>query len=360
MTRTRVSGGEPAGTRPVWIVHGLDGLRGLAAIAVVTFHYKTMLGAWYFPSAYLAVDLFFIISGIVICLNYEEPLRAGMGTARFLGRRLIRLAPLYWVALMLGAAVAAMGAVAGTGNWSWSTLAPVVLVAVFMLPNPFPAPRPDLFPLDPPCWSLFWELVVNLIYALLLPWLGTRALLAVVGAGALALAVLAQRAGGLDFGYDWQWPAIPALRVIVGFSVGVLIAGFARTERLPLAGTSVWALLAIAAVLLAAPASWGWVKDVAIALGCFPVLCAAAMRSSPGHPGICRTLGLISYPLYVLHAVIPFEKLAAMILHREPQDFSPGIGIAALAIAMAASWLLGTGIDRPVRAILRRNRVARA
>jgi peptidoglycan/LPS O-acetylase OafA/YrhL len=355
VTPTSVAVATPAGTQRVPIVHALDGLRGLAAIAVVTFHYKALLGGWHFPSAYLAVDLFFIISGVVICLNYEERLRGGMGTLRFLGRRLVRLAPLYWIALMLGAAVAAMGIMAGTGKWSWSSLAPVMIAGFLMLPNPFPSPRADLFPLDPPCWSLFWELAVNLAYALLLPWLGRQTLLTVIGAGALALIILAQRAGGLDFGYDWHRPAIPALRVIVGFSIGVLIARHARKRRLPEAGTSIFVLLGIAVVLLAAPASWGWAKDVVIALGFFPMLCAAAMRSRSKRTGLSRTLGLISYPLYVLHAVIPFETLATTILHRESQELAPGIGVAALVVAITVSWLLGAGIDGPVRAVLRRN-----
>lgn len=298
-----VAGGSGSG-----VVHALDGLRGLAAIAVVTFHYRTMLGGWYFPSAYLAVDLFFIISGIVICLNYEDRLRGGMGALRFMARRLARLAPLYLVALALGAGVAAAGIAMETGNWTGRTLAPVVLAGSLMLPNPFPAPRPDLFPLNPPCWSLFWELAINLAYALVLPWLGTRVLLGLIGGGALLLAIAAGQAGGLDFGYDRAWLQIPALRVLVGFSIGVLIARLARQGRLPASPVPVGALLCLGIALLAAPAALGWIKDLILALGLFPLLCAAAMTGRAAHPGLCRTLGLISYPLYVVHAVIPFES----------------------------------------------------
>lgn len=345
----RSAGGQGRG-----VVHALDGLRGLAAIAVVTFHYRTMLGDWYFPSAYLAVDLFFIISGIVICLNYEDRLRGGMGALRFMARRLARLAPLYLVALALGAGVAAAGIATGTGNWTGRTLAPVVLIGSLMLPNPFPAPRPDLFPLNPPCWSLFWELAINLVYALALPWLGTRVLLALIGGGAVLLVIVAAHAGGLDFGYDRSWLQIPALRVMVGFSIGVLIARLARQGRLPASRVPVAVLLAVSLALLAAPAALGWIKDVTLALAVFPLLCAAAMTGRAAHTGLCRTLGLISYPLYVIHAVIPFEKLIGMGLHRDAAELAPTIGAGALAVAIAIAWVLGTAFDKPVRAMLRK------
>ncbi|WP_374412898.1 acyltransferase family protein [Novosphingobium colocasiae] len=343
-----------AGEQGAGIVDALDGLRGLAAIAVVTVHYRAMLGDWYFPSAFLAVDLFFIISGIVICLNYEDRLRGGMSTLRFMARRLARLAPLYLVALALGALVAVAGIVMGTGNWTGRTLAPVVLAGSLMLPNPFPAPRPDLFPLNPPCWSLFWELAMNLVYALALPWLGVRALPALIAGGALLLIIVAIQAGGMNFGYDRMWLQIPALRVLVGFSIGVLIARLAQQGRLPASPVPVAVLLAVPLVVLAAPSTLGWIKDVTLALIVFPLLCAAAMTARPAHRRLCRTLGLISYPLYITHAVLPFEKLINVVLHREAGELAPAIGVGALAIAIGFAWLLGVAFDKPVRALLRR------
>jgi peptidoglycan/LPS O-acetylase OafA/YrhL len=71
----------------------LDGLRGVAALAVVVTH------ALYFfpptPMAYLAVDFFFMLSGFVLAHAYGERLRQGMTAGRFMAIRLIRLYPLY-------------------------------------------------------------------------------------------------------------------------------------------------------------------------------------------------------------------------------------------------------------------------
>lgn len=335
-------------------IHALDALRGIAAIAVVTFHYKPLLGDWHFPSAYLAVDLFFIISGIVIATNYESRLMAGLGTMAFLRRRLLRLMPLYLVALALATAVAALGIMSGKGNWTWAMLAPVVLTGALMLPNPFPAPRADLFPLNPPCWSLFWELVINLIYAVTLPWLGIRALLAGVAISAVLLAVMARQAGGVDFGYEWAWMAIPAMRVILGFSIGVLIARLSAQRGPALPNLSTGLLVGVVLAALAAPLSLGWIKDMFVLLVLFPLLCSAAMTASVTRQAWCHALGMISYPLYVLHAVVPFEKLATMALHQQVAAMAPWIGIGCLGAIIAVAWALAVLFDRPVRIWLSR------
>lgn len=56
------------------VFHTLDALRGIAAIAVVVFHSATVLAPISMPTAYLAVDIFFVMSGIVIAHAYEVQL----------------------------------------------------------------------------------------------------------------------------------------------------------------------------------------------------------------------------------------------------------------------------------------------
>ena len=74
---------------------GLDGLRGLAALAVFGAHVPDPLLRDALPGCDLAVDLFFALSGFVLAHAYFERLRKGMGVGTFFKRRVIRLYPLY-------------------------------------------------------------------------------------------------------------------------------------------------------------------------------------------------------------------------------------------------------------------------
>src|SRR5882757_3316593 len=87
------------------VFHTLDALRGIAAIGVVTFHMKQLFAPIAASGGYLAVDLFFMMSGVVLSHAYEGRFRAGMGTFDFMRTRLIRLYPLYFLGTMLGIAV---------------------------------------------------------------------------------------------------------------------------------------------------------------------------------------------------------------------------------------------------------------
>lgn len=77
--------------------HTLDGLRGVAAGTVLIYHFPSLWSPASAPSAYLAVDLFFLMSGFVIEHAYGQRLATGLGVRRFLLLRLIRLYPLYLV-----------------------------------------------------------------------------------------------------------------------------------------------------------------------------------------------------------------------------------------------------------------------
>src|SRR6185437_6209521 len=82
----------------------LDGLRGVAALAVVLYHYASDLIA---PHGYLAVDLFFAMSGFVIASAYEAKLKDGLDVRGFLGIRAKRLAPLWMLGAIVGFVLAA-------------------------------------------------------------------------------------------------------------------------------------------------------------------------------------------------------------------------------------------------------------
>src|ERR1700748_3183694 len=83
----------------------LDGMRGIAAISVVVFHFMEVIITDYSQNfighGFLAVDFFFCLSGFVIAYAYDDRIRQ-MGKANFFKARLIRLRPLVILGSVLG------------------------------------------------------------------------------------------------------------------------------------------------------------------------------------------------------------------------------------------------------------------
>jgi len=142
----------------------LDGMRGIAALFVLTRHTGNFWGVWLFKS-YLAVDLFFILSGFVIAHAYDQKLQSGqISNKQFVLIRIIRLAPVYLLALLLATTVSAsVGAVDGHAH-TVSQILISALFSAFFLPSYMPGSA-AFFPLIGPSWSLFFELIANFLYA---------------------------------------------------------------------------------------------------------------------------------------------------------------------------------------------------
>ena len=142
--------------------HTLDGLRGIAALAVVSLHTKDVMGGLPFPRAYLAVDLFFIMSGIVIAYAYDRRLAGEMTARQFMLARLVRLYPLYILGTVIFTAGIAIGLASGIPFelWNGDKLLWAALPAFFMLPS-YAEGFSTLYPLNGPTWSLMLDLCVN-------------------------------------------------------------------------------------------------------------------------------------------------------------------------------------------------------
>jgi peptidoglycan/LPS O-acetylase OafA/YrhL len=156
-------------------------MRGVAALAVLVVHDPGFLLPVVMPSAYLAVNFFFFLSGFIIAHAYEARLFAGLSWRQVMRDRIARLYPLYLLGIFVGFLSAAVALALGGGTLE--TLSGIVLAffsGLTFLPLPTMHETPVLFPLNSPGWSLFFEVVVNVIYALLLPWLTTWRLIALV------------------------------------------------------------------------------------------------------------------------------------------------------------------------------------
>ena len=151
----------------------LDGLRGVAAIVVMFYHYTQHNGLHYFGGAWVAVDLFFILSGFVIAHSYSKKISEGMSFKEFMTFRLIRLGPLYILGLAIGLASITISFINSTEFLvSTRQILTAGFFGIFWLPyfNNYSWPfgteniTGPIFPLNDPAWSLFFELAVNIIY----------------------------------------------------------------------------------------------------------------------------------------------------------------------------------------------------
>jgi len=287
----------------------LDAIRGVAALLVMLRHVG-FFEDLRFQESYLAVDVFFLLSGVVIGNAYEARLRAGMSVWAFSWVRAVRIFPLY----LLGSALTACAWLAGD-SVAPTELAWLAVLACLMLPS-FQTAQP--FPLNHPAWSLFFELVANLSYALVLRWLSTRVLAIVVAIGAIGIVALLWSAPthSLDVGWSQANFSCGLIRVGFSFFAGVLLfriyaAASARQQQpgaKPRAAAPAWRawlyVALVAALLMSCPSAalQPWF-DGAVVLVAFPWLVYQSLWCEPvGYAArVARWLGAVSYPVYVLH-----------------------------------------------------------
>jgi len=334
--------------------HTLEGLRGVAAVAVVLFH---LGGAWraVFSHAYLAVDLFFLISGVVIGHAYDLKLRNGWRAGDFMAARLRRLAPLYFLGLLIGV-VFALVRVTFAGADMKSLPFDLMLGAAF-IPQLF-GNQICLFPLDYPCWSLFTEISANLAYALTARVLSKRFLVVSVCFGLILLIGANTWAhGNNDMGTTTANWLGGFARVGFGFPLGLLLNRAQIEGRLPRWSVAPPILLTFVGATFVFP--WhGLYNDLIIIVLVYPALIVAALNSEPESFGTNRLFGLagfISYPLYVLH--VPFIDLF--------DSFLTGRGLLWLLLKLGfvgaliiLAYLIARFVDEPVRSWLRQRRPA--
>ena len=165
----------------------LDGLRGIAALAIVIFHFMEWVftdpGKNIIGHGFLAVDFFFCLSGFVIGYAYDNRIEE-MGVMNFFKSRLIRLHPLVILGAVLGILSFFFDPFSNQSElYSTGKLILLFICTVFLIPFPVMEDRAfNLFGLNAPLWSLFWEYVANIIYAFILCKINRRylAVLAIV------------------------------------------------------------------------------------------------------------------------------------------------------------------------------------
>lgn len=299
-------------------------MRGVAALLVVWFHVAEVYAVPAPASAYLAVDMFFVLSGFVLARTYEPRFEAGLTARDFMKARAIRLYPLYLAGLAIG--LIALALMWRDGGLSTAGLAGAALFGSVLLPAPVHFQPPRLFPANGPSWSLFCEYwIANLAMAVLWRFLTNRRLAAILAVSGTALAIYAWRHHNLDQGSTWGTLPGAILRVLFSFTAGMALWRVYRV-RGPWLQLPSLLLLALLALMLCVPAV-GRARslyDCALVLFAFPALVYLGAGAKERRPRLGAIAGDLSYAIYVLHA-----PLLALLLRLRP------------TAGAATDWLIG-------------------
>lgn len=363
----------------------LDGLRGVAALLVIWYHIHegfSFAGGGMVERVnhgYLAVDFFFILSGFVISYAYDDRWRRGSLTmGGFFRRRLIRLHPM----VVMGAAVGFVSyLLQGGERWdgthvSLSLTMVALLCAMFFVPA---APgacydvrgNGEMFPLNGPSWSLFFEYVGNLLYALFLRRMGDRSLAVLTVMLGIGLAVFAMGdlAGYGMFGVGWTLDGLNfpggLIRMLFPFSMGMLIQR--KFKPVKVRG-AFWICSLALIVLFHVPYVKGGgsfcmngLFESACIIIVFPILIclgASGRTTDRYSAGVCKFLGDISFPVYIVHYPLMYLFYSWLI---DTRRYTLGETWPLALAVSAGSVLLACGClklyDEPVRRWLARRAV---
>ncbi len=355
----------------------LDGLRGVAALMVIFYHigesFATSPVDQVINHGYLAVDFFFVLSGFVIGYAYDGRWRRGLTEKGFLLRRLIRLQPMVLIGVLLGVV---SFLIQGCEKWDGTGVSSVAVVlsfilGLFMIPAlPGTAPEVrgngEMFPLNGPSWSLFFEYAGSIFYALFLHRMSNRVLGVFTVAAGVGLAAIAigNGSGAYHLGVGWTaadygfWMGL--VRMTFSFSAGLLMSRKFRPVKVR---GAFWICSLVIAAILSVPYVgneinvWNGVYDAVCTLFLFPaiVYLGASGRTTDAMSGrTCEFLGAISYPVYIVH--YPFMYLLYAWVWNRGLTFGEvwPVALAMVVAVVILSWLLLKYYDEPVRKWLSR------
>lgn len=357
----------------------LDGLRGVAALMVMWYHvfegYAFAGGTTIenFNHGYLAVDFFFILSGFVISYAYDDRWSENFTMKEFFKRRLIRLHPMVIMGAVLGAITFS---IQGCVQWDGTHIATSMIMLSLLCTILFIPAMPgvgyevrgngEMFPLNGPCWSLFFEYIGNILYALFIRRLSTKTLTVLVvllGAG-LATFAITDVSGYGNMGVGWTLDGINfvggLLRMLFPFSMGMLLS---RNFKPIKVRSAFWICTAILITLFSVPYLEGsepicanGIYEAFCIIVAFPILVwigASGSTTDKRSTKVCKFLGDISYPLYVIHYPFMYLFYAWLIknqLFTFNQTWQVALGVYVWNILIA--YLCLKFYDEPIRKYL--------
>ena len=387
----------------------LDGLRGVAAVLVVAYH---LFETYYGGSAdqpinhgYLAVDFFFVLSGFVIGYAYDDRWDK-MSTWSFFKRRLIRLHPMVIFGTLFGALMFYFGSCSTfplINDTPWYMVVMVMLWCFTMVPLPSGMDIRgwgETNPLNGPAWSLQWEYLANILYALVIRHFSKLLLgicVAIFAVFTIILClnidifgVLAERSYAA-YTVIGGWSTTPDqlqigfTRLLYPFFCGLLIS---RTGKLiKVCGGFWWCSLFIVILLgmpwlgLGTEGDSRWTNGLYEAfciLVCFPIIVAVGAGSSvkgdkaaikrgqsdaridsaereQARPevkseALIKFLGDISYPIYITHYPLIYMQMSWAESHKDaPLGMHIFVAVCIFFLAIGLAYAALKLYDLPIR-----------
>lgn len=352
----------------------LDGLRGVAAIIVVAFHIMETHSTSHLDQiinhGYLAVDFFFLLSGFVIGYAYDDRWHK-LTIGGFFVRRLQRLQPMVVMGMIIGAICfyfsdSAMFPLIHTVA-VWKMLL-VMVIGFTLIPVPLSMDIrgwQEMHPLDGPAWSLFFEYIANVLYAIGIRKLPKWALSILVTVAGVALIHYAVTSKTGDVIGGWSLTKeqlhIGFIRMLYPFFAGLLLSRISKPGNLK--NAFLWSSLLLAVFLVMPRVGDGshlWMNGLYDSLSIilvFPLIVylgASGEMHGRRESKICKFLGDISYPIYITHYPLIYMYTGWVSNHRgvvffEALPYASLTFIAAIIVGYASLKLY----DEPVRAWLK-------
>lgn len=360
----------------------LDGLRGVAAMLVVCYHlfetYSKGPAEQVLNHGYLAVDFFFVLSGFVIGYAYDDRWDR-MSMKNFFKRRLVRLHPMVIMGTIIGALFFYLGDCPQFRlimQTPWWLMLLMMLLGFTMIPA---LTKWDIRgwsetnPLNGPTWSLMWEYLANILYAVFIRHFSKTGLKIFVFLSALLTINIAMNIdvlGILKFHAPYTmiggWSVTPdqlyigISRLLYPFFMGLLLS---RMHKLIKVRAGFWWCSLMVAAVLVMPrlSSELWVNGIYESVSIlilFPLIVSMGAGSSVTGKSVkyCKFLGEISYPLYITHYPLIYMQMSWAAAH-------PNAPLGTVICVSASIFLLAIGIaysslklyDLPVRDWLKKH-----
>lgn len=289
-------------------LHGLDALRGVAALIVAWHHLEQFYEIGGPPVAAIsAVDLFLVVSGFVMARTYEHRMPAPRDFLRIRYRRL-------WPVMALGTSIGAVAIVLAQGPSI--ALAATFIATLLFLPFGF-------FAVNLPAWSLFTEVLSNYFHSRVFGALTVRALMFISGALGLAFVAGTLATGRVTWGSDYPSLAIATLRCLYCYVIGIVI--FRVHGEQPLGKFAGLALAGSGVLLVFGNTIPPVLFSIVFAVVAAPFLVRATLYLQPSW--LATAAGELSFPLYAVHVPVIMVALT----------FGGGPGAAASAALLLAT-----------------------
>lgn len=359
-------------------IPALDGLRGLACLLVVSFHYVADLavvpvGSFLSRAQRIAqggwtgVDLFFVLSGFLIAGILMDKRESSSYFSTFYIRRACRIFPLYFLLVLSYAAIRTVGVPEEWGKGLFTDPDPLPAWPYFLfLQNNFIAVAGSF---GAGYLGVTWSLALEEQFYFILPALvrrfGTRANVAKMAGLFILIGPLSRAVATYGFGvrgWIFSYALLPTRCEALG--AGMLIAVLYRSgdlwekvknASLPAAGLAAGAIIVPTGVLFGLAQERRFIFNYTFIAAFYALLLVAALIPNTPFSKVMtfrpiRAMGNLSYSTYLIHPIL-LQTAFTIFRHAEPQLKNlQDLELVALSLVatLALSWTSWTFLERPI------------